>query len=290
LAVRAARQAERAPLVGRDLASLVAAQHHGEFGDVGLALEGETAAAQVALEASWKINQSLRERPEFLSQMVALSVLDLQTGALRKMEHVPDIWQKRIGLAAWQESFWRAMELDAMVNSRDMTDTDAPVRSTSWFDLLVKSPFGRPVRCLVGIEIVEASHEALAAIRTNNFCVLSPHSAVEQLAGSRSTWSLGTQYGYTNYLRAWSAWMEAMTRVELTAKILQAKEARNSVATRDWPEQLKEMNSLLCPEAKWVHEITPDGSIKLQCLNLPEWLRKGFPQSVPLTYSLRAKS
>jgi len=252
--------------------------------------KGETAAAQVALEASWKINQSLRERPEFLSQMVALSVLDLQTGALRKMEHVPDIWQKRIGLAAWQESFWRAMELDAMVNSRDMTDTDAPVRSTSWFDLLVKSPFGRPVRRLVGIEIVEASHEALAAIRTNNFCVLSPHSAVEQLAGSRSTWSLGTQYGYTNYLRAWSALLEAMTRVELTTKILQAKEARNSVATRDWPEQLKEMNSLLCPEAKWVHEITPDGSIKLQCLNLPEWLRKGFPQSVPLTYSLRAKS
>jgi hypothetical protein len=242
------------------------------------------------LEVSWKINQSLRERPEFLSQMVALSVLDLQTGALRKMEHVPDIWQKRIGLAAWQESFWRAMELDAMVNSRDMTDTDAPVRSTSWFDLLVKSPFGRPVRRLVGIEIVEASHEALAAIRTNNFRVLSPHSAVEQLAGSRSTWSLGTQYGYANYLRAWSALLEAMTRVELTTKILQAKEARNSVATRDWPEQLKEMNSLLCPEAKWVHDITPEGSIKLQCLNLPEWLRKGSPQSVPLTYSLRAKS
>ena len=252
--------------------------------------KGETASAQVALEASWKISQSLRERPEFLSQMVALSVLDLQTGALRKMEHVPDIWQKRIGLAAWQESFWRAMELDAMVNSRDMSHVGAPVRSPRGFDLLINSPFGKPLRRLVGIEILEASHEALSVIRTRNFCVLSPQSAVEQLGESRSTWSLGTQYGYTNYLRAWSALMEAMTRVELTAKILQAKEARSSATARDWPKQLEAMKSVLCPEAKWVHEITPDGSIKLQCLNLPEWLRKEFPQSVPLIYSLRAKN
>jgi hypothetical protein len=84
--------------------------------------------------------------------------------------------------------------------------------------------------------------------------------------------------------------MEAMTRVELTAKILQAKEARHSATTHDWPKQLTEMKSLLCPEAKWVHEITPDGTINLQCINLPKWLRKEFPQSVPLTYSLRAKS
>ena len=56
-----------------------------------------------------------------------------------------------------------------------------------------------------------------------------------------------------------------MTRVELTAKILQAKEARNSATTRDWPNQLTEMKSLICPEAKWVHEVAPDGTIKLQC-------------------------
>jgi hypothetical protein len=182
------------------------------------------------------------------------------------------------------------MELDAMVNSRDMTDVSAPVRSPRGFDLLINSSFGKPLRRLVGIEILEAHHEALSAIRTSNFCVLSPQSAVEQLERSRSPWSLGTEYGYTNYLRAWSAWMEAMTRVELTAKILQAKEARNSVKTRDWPEQLTEIKSLVCPEAKWVHEITSDGSIRLQCLNLPEWLRKEFPLSVPLTYSLRSKS
>ena len=252
--------------------------------------KGETASAQAALEASWKINQSLRERPEFLSQMVALSILDLQMGALRKMAHVPDIWQKRIGLATWQESFLRAMELDALVNSRDMTDTDAPVRSTRWFDLLVKSPFGRPVRRLVGIEILEVSHEALLLTRKSSFCALSPQVAVDRLEASCSNWNMGTQYGYTNYLRAWSSLMEAMTRLELTAKILQAKEARSSATTPDWPKQLEEMKSLLCPEAKWVHEITPDGSIKLQCLNLPEWLRKQFPQSVPLIYSLRAKS
>ena len=177
-----------------------------------------------------------------------------------------------------------------MVNSRDMTDVSAPVSGPRGFDLLINSPFGKPLRRLVGIEILEASHEALSVIRTSNFCVLSPQSAVEQLEGSRSTWSLGTQYGYTNYLRAWSRLMEAMTRLELTAKILQAKEARSSATVPGWPNQLEEMKSVLCPEAEWVHEVAADGSITLQCRNLPEWLRKEYPQSVPLIYSLKVKS
>ena len=37
-------------------------------------------------------------------------------------------------------------------------------------------------------------------------------------------------------------------------------------------------------------KIAPDGSINLQCLNLPEWLRKEFPQSVPLNYSLKSQN
>ena len=123
-----------------------------------------------------------------------LSILDLQTGVLRKMQQVPDTWQKRIGPTEWQESFWRAMKLDAMVNSRDMTDVSARVRSPRGFDLLINSPFGKPLRRLVGIEILEASQEALSVIRTSNFCVQSPQSAVEQLERSRSTWSLAGVY------------------------------------------------------------------------------------------------
>jgi len=252
--------------------------------------KGETAAAQAALEASWKINQSLRERPELLSQMIALAVLDLQAGVLRKLESVPDTWQKRIALAAWQASFWRAMELDAVAISRDMTDTVTPVRSGRWVDLLINNPLGRPLRRLAGIEMLEVSHEVLSLIRNSSFCALSPQIAADRLEASRSNWTMGTQFGYTSYLRAWSRLMETMTHLELTAKILQVKQARSFARTPDWPKQLEEMKSRLCPEAKWVHEITPDGSIKVQCLNLPEWLRKQYPQAVPLIYSLRAKS
>ena len=252
--------------------------------------KGEAAAAQAALEASWKINQSLRERPEFLSQMIAMSVLDLQTGALRKMKQVPDTWQERIGPTAWQESFWGAMELDAVVISRDMTDTVTPVRSARWFDLLINSPLGRPLRRLAGTEMLEVSHETLSLIRNSSFCDLSPQVAADRLEASRSNWSMGTQFGYTSYLRGWSRMMEAMTRLELTAKILQAKEARDSASTPRRPNQLAEMKSLVCPEAQWVREVAPDGTINLQCRNLPEWLRKQYPQSVPLIYSLKAKS
>ena len=37
------------------------------------------------------------------------------------------------------------------------------------------------------------------------------------------------------------------------------------------------MESFLCPEAEWVHEVAPNGTIQIQCCNLPDWLKKEDP-------------
>jgi len=50
------------------------------------------------------------------------------------------------------------------------------------------------------------------------------------------------------------------------------------------------MESSLCPEAEWVHEVAPNGTIQIQCRNLPEWLKKDYPTSMPLKYSLEPAS
>jgi hypothetical protein len=248
--------------------------------------KGETESVLRAFESSWKINQSLRDRPELLSQMIAISILNLQAGVMRKMKDVPVEWQERLDVKVWQESFLRAMELDAVATSRYVANTNHPLHSPGWFNPLINSPLGKPLRHLAGIEILELSGGILSLIKRSNFCEQSPDTVLQQVDGSLSSWNLGTHYGYTNYLRAWRLSAEGLVSAELTRKILQVKAARDSARDREWPQHLAPMESSLCPEAEWVHEVAPDGTIQIQSRNLPGWLKKDYPSSTPLKYSL----
>lgn len=252
--------------------------------------QGQSASALQALEASWSVNQSLRRRPELLSQLGATSILRLQVGVMRKMRDVPVEWGQRLEVKVWQESFWRAMELDAVVLSRYVTDTNHPLPSPAWFNPLVNSPLGKPLRHLAAIEIGELSGEILSLIKSSNFCTVSPDTVLQQIEASRSRWNLGTHYGYTNYLRAWRMSAEGLIQAELTRKILQVKAARNSAMDKDRPRQLVPMESFLCPQAKWVQEVAPNGTIQIQSRNLPEWMKQEHPTSTPLKYSLEPAS
>jgi len=239
---------------------------------------------------SWKINQSLRRRPELASQMIATSILHLQAGVIRKMKDVPVEWWQRLDVKVWQESFLRAMELDAVVLSRYVRDTDYPMNSPRSFNPLINSPLGKPLWRLAGIEILELSGEIFSLIRKNNFCTSSPDAVLERMKAAHSSWNLGTHYGYTNYLRAWRMSAEGLIQAELTRKILQVKAARDSAMDKDQPRQLAPMESFLCPQAEWVHEVAPNGTIQIECRNLPDWLKKEYPTSVPLKYSLEPAS
>jgi hypothetical protein len=55
---------------------------------------GKHQEALEAFEASWKINQSIRKRPELISQLIALSFLNTQMAILRKMKGAPPEWQQ----------------------------------------------------------------------------------------------------------------------------------------------------------------------------------------------------
>jgi len=251
---------------------------------------GENESALRALESSWKINQSLRDRPELLSQLIAVSVLRLQAEAMRKMKGVPVEWWRRLDVQAWQESFLRAMELDAVVTSKYVTDSNHPLPSPAWFKSVVNSPLGKPLRHLAGIESLELSGEIFSLIKRSNLCSLSPDTMLKEEEGSRSRWNLATHYGYTNYLRARWLSTETLADAELSRKVLQVKAARDSAKNRDWALQLAPMKSSLCPEAEWIHEVAPNGTIQIQCRNLPEWLKKEHPSSTPLKYSLAPAS
>jgi hypothetical protein len=250
---------------------------------------GEHESALRALESSWRINQSLRDRIDLLSQMVAVSVLRLQAEVMRKMENIPPEWQQRLSTAPWQESFQRAMEFDAVVLSRNVTDLNSPGerRWDRWVNPL-RGPLGKPVRRLTAIEHLELCERVLSLIKRSDFCELSPETVVNQRGGFRATWSFDGNTFYTNYSGAWTMLLQVLTQVELTRKIMEVKEMRDSVRANKGLLRLGDMESALCPRTKWVHELLPNGTIQIQCRNLPEWLKEEHPHSTPLKYSLAA--
>jgi len=239
-----------------------------------------------ALEASWKVSQSLFERPELISQMIATSILTLQLGLLRKMENVPVGWQGLLAVKAWQASFLRTMELDALVLSRYAADPTDMIAGR-WFHPFY-GPLGKPVRRLAEIETLEVAQETLSAVKTSGFCSGDSDRELEQRDKLLSRWSLGTHFGISNryYIRAWTSSMQALAEMELTRKVLQVKDARHSERNMSWTQQLVPLESALCPEAMWVQEVAPNGTIQIECRNLPDWLEKEYPTSVPLKYSL----
>ena len=73
---------------------------------------GRNRDALKGLEVSWKINESLRERPDVMSQQIALAGLNMQLGILRKLKVVPLDWEQRMAAVNLQEPVMTALKFD----------------------------------------------------------------------------------------------------------------------------------------------------------------------------------
>lgn len=207
------------------------------------------------------------------------------------MESVPEEWRQRLDVKSWQESFLGAMEFDTVVLSKYLTETQDPMNIHRWVNPLINNPLGKPIRRLAGVEALEVSEKILSVIKTTTFCAVNPCSLLNQVQRSRSNWSFGDHLGFINYFRAWKNSMQSLVHLKLSRKILQVKKARNSAKSPDWPQQVEEMQSSLCPETKWLHHVAPDGTIQIYCNRLPEWVEKEHRnRDLPLTYSLAPAS
>ena len=238
-----------------------------------------------AFEASWKINQGLLDRPELSSHLVAHSVLNRQVGVLRKMREVPSEWQTRILDRDFRTSFLQAIRLDLVALSKYLSDTNKNVSFLGLDDNIINSPLGHPFRRIMGVQALEVANQILSELKTSDFCSFDPDSAREQLDTSRSRWNVGTNL--INDLRAWKTLTKSLVNLELTRKILQVK-ATHPTKNEDSLRKGADIPSKLCSDAKWVHQVTADGTTLIACTKLPDWIKRETTRfDLPLTYLLK---
>ncbi|MGB7272718.1 MAG: hypothetical protein WBC69_05435, partial [Geitlerinemataceae cyanobacterium] len=169
--------------------------------------------------------------------------------------------------------------------------SDSPISSQEVireriFDwILSKAIFGlkpvmKPYIRFSAIDAYRVKEQSLATSARHNVCV-SDSIAVDGF----SPWNyIGRTFN--------SNWMsnpigrvdKSMLDLELTQKILQVK----ALAAKEgkWLPSVPDMESSICPGAKWVYGVAPDGTMSIEFSEQPEWLEERLENGgLPFTYS-----
>jgi hypothetical protein len=250
---------------------------------------GQNKPALEALEASWKIDQSLRERPELISQLIGLTILNRQAGVLRKMKAVPVEWQSRLLEQDLQGPFLQALQLDVLVISKFLSSTDQRFSGFGWADAVINSPLGKPFRRLMSTQMLEVTRDIISELKPDGFCSFNPDSFLRRIEGSLSDWNAAKSVA-GSYCNAWKDATRSLLNIDLTQKILVVKQVREAFKKGDRQRQAPEMESLLCPGVKWAQRSSTDGTVRITSSNLPDWITKEHRNAdLSVAYCLRPK-
>ncbi|MEG3931195.1 MULTISPECIES: hypothetical protein [unclassified Microcoleus] len=277
--------------------------------------KGQTEAAAEMLEVSWKINQPLTENPLLLPQLVGLIVAKYPAGVMRKADRLPTQWQQRLLERDYRESILTSLQgeyLSKFKFSQDFawkyswssileasdplsglgilslfqTETNYPPTLEDkildwtlshvlvWFKPVIK-PYVR----LCAIDTYHAYKRSLAASRQHNFC------ASDSAQAKDFAWWNYIGRTSTIFPSQTSKAAKSMLDLELTQKILQVKAL--AAKTGKWPASVPDMKSSICPGAKWLYRVAPDGTMSISFSEKPKWLieRLKNHRGLPFTYS-----
>jgi hypothetical protein len=206
---------------------------------------GRLDGADRALEASWRLNLAMNRRPGLTSQIVAIAVARLQSGALRMGPFDAGKWSARMRFADLRSSFWASLRDDYLIGV--IADPSVPRRSPE------------VAASIVGIRRVS---DALSAENACDFTrgrsmtfwrPFFPSGVEEGLGGIAMPSLLGTAH------RVFRLSLEA----ELTEKVLDARALRDASPEGGWPQQLADADSRVCPGARWIYSRRPDGAMTI---------------------------
>jgi hypothetical protein len=277
--------------------------------------QGQTEAAAEMLEVSWKINQPLTESPLLISQLVGLIVAKYPVGVMRKADRLPTQWQQRLLEGDYRESMLTSLQgeyLSKFKFSQDFawkyswssileapgaysgqgilslfqTETNYPPTLEDkildwtlshvlvWFKPVIK-PYVR----FCAIDTYQVYKRSLAASRQQNFC------ASDSAPAKDFAWWNYIGRASTSFPSQTSKAAKSMLDLELTQKILQVKAL--AAKTGKWPPSVPEMKSSICPGAKWLYRVAPDGTMSLSFSEKPKWLEERLKSNrgLPFTYS-----
>ena len=258
----------------------------------------EHSQALAAFQALWKINDSLRRRPELLTKRMGVELAFYPHGVLRKMNGVPAPWPKDRPFSDGPTEILQACALEAALTSRMAGDGPYyPEMNLSPLKRLLFTPFGRPLLRYRIAKLSDLASQIVAQLKAADVCTFDPERGRAQFTHAVRRERLW--HGLENKLWPWldpghfhSYWKDcvrAMLDMELTQEVLYLKEVKASSEDPDWLKKLPHhRDSELCDQLKWVLQVS-QGNLIIRPTGLPAWVVR-TPRThwqLPLRYSLK---
>jgi hypothetical protein len=254
--------------------------------------QGRTGEMLAALEASWQLNQAISQRPDLVSQILVSVVSEQQAGILRHLENVPALWQARLTQQIGQQSVLAGLEFDAWLQYQTLQKSILPADATS-------GPTARLINALsywfspayylrlTTVDNAQTVHRALDRLSQADVCTTS-QTAIEQVLMQETTawWNRGRPVVADVIAQRWKTSGDRALNLELTQKVLQAKQL--SQQSDQWPSDMPNLASEVCPQAQWIYQRNADNSISLS-LNVQLAPAPAVPlqyQSLPIKTAL----
>ncbi|MGB7248630.1 MAG: hypothetical protein WBC73_06800 [Phormidesmis sp.] len=224
-----------------------------------------------ALEASWRLNQAVLQRPDLVSQILTSGVSEQQAGLLRHVENVPTVWQTRLIQQAQQQSVLAGRQFDVWLQysisqrSLDVTlyRSDANSAIGDWLASALSYGFS-PVYMLQlrAIDTTQTANRALEQLHHLEACSTGQLSAERALAAETTArWNRATALEPSVVAKRWKVAGDRQLTLELTQQVLQAKQRFHQV--QRWPEPLPRIASQFCHGEYWVYERGDDNTITM---------------------------
>lgn len=196
-------------------------------------------------DASWALNASLRDRPDVISQLVAISIARLQVGLARRVPVDPERWRARLSDHDYRASLLRAMEVESIAALRDLPAGSSPSERTSRADFLdVKRTF-------------------LAALRDSPVSD-GPLEIPARKADVKSrSLSAGGVMGMLAPTLAGSVRRadRLIVDTELTVKVLEARMLRARLGR--WPAEIPNIEASRVTGERWTYRVDRDGRMAI---------------------------
>lgn len=221
-------------------------------------------AAQRALEASWKLNLTLRERPELISQLTAMALAALHNDVLRRVPEVPVEWAGRLSSHDWRRGLLRSYQADAlqfMITARKGWPPLSDGRASPPADLVWKAASGVFLDLSLA-NYSEKMRRMAAEVRQQDPCSIDVEAFSRRTEEAIPRWNIVARIAMPSFARSWVSAGRAALGDELTRLVVQVKaQARTPEASAPLPATVP---SSACAGLTWAVKTLPNGDIQIE--------------------------
>jgi hypothetical protein len=190
---------------------------------------GETSSVAPLLKASWLLNQSILAREELISYLIGLHILKGQLAIVRRTHSDLSVWRERLGSLNPEGVFFDTLQGEAWCFQRHMKIDSIWDMEKPAVRYLV-SPVLNPMMRWCTISYSDAMRRAVQDLPRRDIHQVDSGSYFSEMMSGIPRWNFIARVGVPNVDDAWLRTVRIELGVELTHRVIEARELLDSGA------------------------------------------------------------